>query len=227
MTRLVQGPAVAWLDTGRLGLPPMAAHGHADALAVWFHLAGRPILVDSGTGTYLSDPGWRRWARGAGAHNGLVVDGTDPLVQRGPFQWEAEPDDLWADRASDASSAEGRWTGWRGVRHHRRIELHSGRLEIVDRLDTDRVVEVAFPLHFAPDLALVETGGSHRVVRDGDPVCAIEVARPGLRARCVRGGDPVGPGWVSMRYGERVASTCLWVEGTVSGRWEGRTRLTF
>ena len=37
------------MDHGPLGYLSIAAHGHADALSVWLHIDGQPIIVDAGT----------------------------------------------------------------------------------------------------------------------------------------------------------------------------------
>ena len=37
------------MDHGPLGYLSIAAHGHADALSLWLHIDGRPVLVDAGT----------------------------------------------------------------------------------------------------------------------------------------------------------------------------------
>jgi hypothetical protein len=36
-------------DHGPLGLMPLAAHGHADALAIWLTIDGEPVFIDAGT----------------------------------------------------------------------------------------------------------------------------------------------------------------------------------
>lgn len=224
VARLVAGDDVAWLDRGALGLPPMAAHGHADALSVVWHAAGRPLLVDTGTGTYLGDAAWRRHARGAAAHNGLVVDGRDPGRQRGPFQWDPEPDGPWEAVWLDAEAnvAGGRWRGWGVLAHERSVRVHDHGLVIDDRLDGDGVVTVAFPFHLAPEL-VVEATADGFVVRDGASERArLVVEAPGLVGSIRLG----GVGRVAAGWGRLVDAPCLWFEGAVALPWRGRFRWT-
>src|SRR5262249_60037632 len=46
---------VVAFDHGPLGLAPMAAHGHADALAVTLHCGANAIVADPGTFAYHDD----------------------------------------------------------------------------------------------------------------------------------------------------------------------------
>ena len=48
------------MDHGPLGYLSIAAHGHADALAIWWHIDGQPVLVDAGTYLYHAGGGSKR-----------------------------------------------------------------------------------------------------------------------------------------------------------------------
>ena len=47
------------MDIGALGYLSIAAHGHADALAVTLNKDGEEIISDPGTGSYHGHPDWR------------------------------------------------------------------------------------------------------------------------------------------------------------------------
>jgi uncharacterized heparinase superfamily protein len=79
-------PVRVVFDVGELGFGSLAAHGHADALSVLLDVDGRPLLRDSGTGSYAVEGG-REEFRGTAAHNTVEVDGTDQAEQRGPHIW--------------------------------------------------------------------------------------------------------------------------------------------
>jgi hypothetical protein len=81
-----QGEARLLFDAAPLGLPPLFAHGHADALMLLLD-AGGPRLVDPGTGAYHAQPGLRERLRGTAAHNTVGLDGLDQSVRGGLFQW--------------------------------------------------------------------------------------------------------------------------------------------
>jgi hypothetical protein len=80
------GPARIVLDAGGLGLGSLAAHGHADALALTVDVGGEPLLRDSGTGSYLPDAGRDRF-RVSAAHNTVSIDGESQAEPAGPHIW--------------------------------------------------------------------------------------------------------------------------------------------
>jgi hypothetical protein len=73
-------------DVGELGFGSLAAHGHADALAVLVDVEGASVLRDSGTGAYAPITVRERF-RATGAHNTVVVDGASQAEALGPHIW--------------------------------------------------------------------------------------------------------------------------------------------
>ena len=67
-------------DCGPLGMPPIAAHGHCDALSFILLVNGKAVLFDPGTYTYFSSDAWRNYFRGTSAHNTIRVDRVDQSV---------------------------------------------------------------------------------------------------------------------------------------------------
>ena len=63
------------MDVGPLGYLSIAAHGHADALAVTLSAEGRELIVDPGTASYYGNPAWRTVHRGTRVHPTVCVDG--------------------------------------------------------------------------------------------------------------------------------------------------------
>ncbi len=80
------GEAHLLFDAAPLGLPPLYAHGHADALMLLLDVGG-PRLVDPGTGGYHAQPALRERLRSTRAHNTVEVDGQSQSVPGGLFQW--------------------------------------------------------------------------------------------------------------------------------------------
>ena len=78
-------------DTGPLGCPVSAGHGHADLLGVQCTVFGEATIADPGTFCYTAEPAWRDFFRGTAAHSTVRVDGLDQAVPRGPFSWQARP----------------------------------------------------------------------------------------------------------------------------------------
>ena len=78
-------------------------HAHADALSVVLTVAGEPLLIDPGTGSYTMEPATRDRFRASRMHNTLILDGTDHAQPDGPFHWRSRADArfLVARTASD------------------------------------------------------------------------------------------------------------------------------
>lgn len=81
----------ALLDAGCFG-PGRAGHSHSDSLSTVISATDGPILVDSGTYTYVGDPQQRDAFRGSAAHNTIRVDGQNQAIPSGPFRWDYPPD---------------------------------------------------------------------------------------------------------------------------------------
>ncbi len=84
--RVGSSPARLVLDAGALGLGSLAAHGHADALAVTVDVGAETLLRDSGTGSYRPAAG-RDGFRVTSAHNTVCVDGESQAEPLGPHLW--------------------------------------------------------------------------------------------------------------------------------------------
>ncbi|MBV9759053.1 MAG: alginate lyase family protein [Acidobacteriaceae bacterium] len=78
-------------DAGPFG-PGAAGHSHSDSLTVLAVAHEEPLLVDSGTYTYVGDPRLRDAFRGSAAHNTVRIDGHDQAVPLGPFRWSEPPE---------------------------------------------------------------------------------------------------------------------------------------
>jgi hypothetical protein len=101
-------------DAGRHGYLN-GGHAHADPLSVVLTRAGRPFLVDAGTGTYTMDAEARDRFRSTAIHNTVVFDGQPASTPRGPFHW--------------ASTADARCVVWQSEPHFDYVEgVHDGYL---------------------------------------------------------------------------------------------------
>lgn len=70
-----------------LGMPPLYAHGHLDALSFYLTVDGLEIFVDPGTYLYHGGGEFRRYFRSTAAHNTLRVDQTDFTLQVSDFMF--------------------------------------------------------------------------------------------------------------------------------------------
>ena len=86
-----RGEVRAVLDAGPMGLEPMAAHGHADLLAVCLAVDGEEALVDPGTFTYFGEERWRRYGAPPARTPPSRIDGRDHAEPAGRFLWRSRP----------------------------------------------------------------------------------------------------------------------------------------
>ena len=82
-----KAPAVLIFDHGPVGYLSIAAHGHADTLAVWLSIGDQPVFVDAGTYLYHSDRAMRDAFRSTAVHNTLTLGGVASSRPSGPFNW--------------------------------------------------------------------------------------------------------------------------------------------
>jgi hypothetical protein len=207
-------------DHGPLGYLSIAAHGHADALAVTLDVDGRPMLVDPGTYLYHSGGEWRDWFRSTLAHNTLCLGGTDQSRMAGPFNWtskaearldHAEGGALWRWVASH-----GGYVRSFGVRHERIVAASGDGYVLTDRLLGAKqapAAEVVFQIGLGFEAV---RDGMAFVLHDahGSPTARVEFESPG-QLSCRRGGDIGSGGWVSPRFGVREPAWRIVWAGTV------------
>ncbi|MEO8602947.1 MAG: heparinase II/III-family protein, partial [bacterium] len=222
---------MALFDHGGLGYSHTAAHGHADALAVWLHVDGTPLLVDAGTYRYNHDAGWRRHLRGTAAHNTITIDAVDQSEQTGPFNWghRRAQGYLVEARLDAAPSATARHDGYAhlGVTHERTVALADATCRLDDRLSGTGRHHVRLTLQFAPGLHAEVTGEQRcRIWSDSGVIATVEIAGPSLALRVAAQTSHPGPGAVSPAYNQLLAAPALLFEGGVSLPVEVATTIT-
>lgn len=166
-------------DHGSMGLPPLYAHGHADTLAVNWHLGEYPILVDRGTISYLDVDGMRTLDRATASHSTVELYGRNPVSSGGPFMWDKDVE------TGFESLSDGTVIGWHrgyGGPIYRRVEVHSGGLRIVDDLGSHAPEAAVIRWHLDPALSaeLTEYGA-----RLSGPVTIDVRIDPGSKMRIV------------------------------------------
>lgn len=214
----VDGAETLWvLDHGPLGHGHIAAHAHADTLAVWLHYGGRPVLAEAGTYRYHGAGAWREHLRGTGAHNTVVLAGLDSSVPSGPFNWQPRQRAVGRLRGHDPDPA--RWyveavhDGYRrrlGVDHVRRLaRVGPGTFQLTDRVmpagrpaaaGRAASVEARWAVLLAPDLDAEPLPDGWLVRRGGVAVARLRVP-PGWATGQVRGQRAPLAGWCSPAFG--------------------------
>jgi uncharacterized heparinase superfamily protein len=209
-------------DHGPLGYLSLAAHGHADALALWLTLDDQPIFVDAGTYLYHAGRGTRDRLRESAAHNTLLIADRSQSTVSGPF--------IWADKATARLVASSPWPDWSvsgehdgyrrlfGVDHVRQIARDKEGISITDRLEG---ASHPYPvtLHFLchPQLT-VSLKGKEVVVSRGAEVFARVASPAGFRANVIEGENESGRGWHSPRFGEIAPTSQIVLSGEMNDR---------
>jgi hypothetical protein len=223
----------ALVDAGPLGYLSIAAHGHADALALTLSVGGREMLVDPGTYAYHGEPRWREYFRGTAAHNTLRVDGLEQSVPGGPFLWlaHARARCTHFDAGADRDVFEGVQDGYRRladpVLHRRRVELCKRTRELLvrDTLECRREHEVELHWHLA-EACEVRADGYGVEVECAGARLRLECPRELEPPRVVTGREHPPLGWVSRALGVKVPAPTVVCRGRLGpGSLETRIRV--
>lgn len=209
------------MDVGPLGYLSIAAHGHADALAVTLSDAGHELIVDPGTASYYGKPAWRAVHRGTRVHPTVCVDGLDQSVIGGSFYWRRHASTTVRSVDLHTGIIDAQHDGYRRLSDpvlHRRWLINppgDQTIAVVDLLDgsSTHEIDVSWPLHPELDLAPIGSGAAlgHLVTREGVPVLQLcYAATAPIRTEQVRGDLDNDVGWCSDRLEARTAS---WLVG--------------
>jgi hypothetical protein len=149
-------------DHGPHGYLSIAAHAHADALALELRCGGVEVLVDPGTYTYQGEPEWRSYFRSTIAHNCLELAGQSQSIAGGPFLW------LSAAAASEVETSgldggpkavwRARHDGYRrlspAATHERTVTLDRGarRLVVEDTVTSAGRHDCRLAFHIGPEV---------------------------------------------------------------------------
>ncbi len=219
------------ISCGPNGQGGLGGHSHNDKLGIELHQGGRPVIVDTGTYCYSSDPVQRNAFRATAAHSTVQIDGLEQnrLPETRLF---ALPDDARARMLTfESNPARERFVGeHRGydrlvppVRHRREVSLERGprALLVLDRI-TGVGAHEAIARYQLPDreariraataeererLARIpghRAFNLERVVElgpEGAPVATLAIATANTLQ--------LTPSWYSPGYGERRESLCI------------------
>ena len=223
--------ALLVMDHGPLGHLSIAAHGHADALALWLHLDDQPVLVDAGTFLYHSGGEWRDHFRSTPAHNTLSIAGVSSSTISGPFNWSHKAD-AWrtehglTDQICRISAAHNGYMPTFATTHHREITVDGGRIAVTDWLEggdfNEEQVELGLLFHPALDVEIL--GGTAIVSRDGHKLVEI-LPNPYLEMSVHRAETTPPRGWYSGAFGARRPACQVRLRPKAPGRRRWTTEL--
>jgi hypothetical protein len=217
----------AIVDAGPLGYLSIAAHGHADALALTLSVGGREFLVDPGTYAYHTQKKWRDYFRGTAAHNTVVVDGENQSEIGGNFMWlrkAVAPCETWESNAK-MDRFVGTHDGYQRLEdpavHRREIRLdkHARHFFVSDTLECSGAHRVECFWHFSENCEVSVDGNTLTAANDGRRIRMI-FPDPKLRFDLCRGQSEPPCGWISRSFDVKVptvtARVALEVNGTTS-----------
>lgn len=213
---------VVVFDASPLGLAPLYAHGHADALSFWLSYGGCEFFIDPGTFCYYTDPAWRAYFRGTAAHNTIRIDGADQSIAAGPFLWRhvAHCRVERVEENGEFVEVMGVHEGYRRledpVLHRRGMRLFkkSRRLLITDHLDCRRPHTAEVRFHFSENCQVRQVGPKSFEALNDDKRLDINLDGR-LKPRLYRGSENPICGWVSRTFDVKepsftiVAHTCV------------------
>ncbi len=221
------------IDAGPLGYLSLAAHGHADALALWLSVGGREFLIDPGTYAYHTQKAWRDYFRGTSAHNTVVVDRQNQSVIGGNFMWlrHAQARCEGWEPGEDRDRFVGIQTGYLRLSDpvtHRRIVMLNKKIRVIEITDEllcrgEHVAETHW--HFAETCEIsLEREGSVLAVNGERKIRLIPGDR-GVEADLRRGkADPIG-GWMSRQFDVKTETTTVVWRSAISGDTQLRSRI--
>jgi Heparinase II/III-like protein/Heparinase II/III N-terminus len=214
-----EAPAVLTFDYGPVGYLSIAAHGHADTLAVWLSIGSQPIFVDAGTYRYHSTRALRNAFRETAVHNTLILGGLPSSRPAGPFNWATKArarcialeDGPIARVIAEHDGYVARF----GLRHRRTVAFDgTSRFSITDELlgvSEGREVTISLLLHPACE-ATFERDGTLLIAAAGRPLVRLVSTGP-LMADIIRGDANSNLGWVSPSFGVRVPTDQIVFKG--------------
>jgi hypothetical protein len=187
-------------------------HMHADLLSICLDVAGESLAVDAGTYTYRSGlrhdgVDWRGYFLGPACHNGLLIEGSDPLA-RGAGDFPPGPPQSMVEQCGSYQDDRIAWVerknvGTTSYAGHRRGVIHvRGRFWVVyDVLPAGLpLATVSMGLQLAPGVEVELVRNGVRIAGEHANCWCVTDASLGLLS-CRRGEKDPPAGWVSVRYG--------------------------
>jgi hypothetical protein len=221
------GAGQVWVraDGGPHGFGTLAAHAHADALAVEVRIDGTDVLADPGTYCYHGQPQWREYFRSTHGHNTLELDGRDQSVSGGPFMWIRHARSRVHVAHPDPAGIS-RWTGEHdgyldglGARHVRNLHLdpHARTLTITDDVQAPRPLPARLSFHLGPDLAVdLDAATAHLTWRQDGWARVATLTLPAELTWTTHHGETTPPaGWYSPGFGRKQPAWVLVGTGIV------------
>jgi uncharacterized heparinase superfamily protein len=169
-------------DCGSIAPDHLPAHGHGDALAFEWTVAGRRVIVDAGVFEYEQGP-WRERARATGSHNTVTLDDQDQCEFWSSFRVgrRAHPHVLRFEARERGFVLEGSHDGFACLagqpEHVRKLTATPDSIEVEDRIVGGAGQRVRARLLLHPDAQLERVNNLLRIEL-GPIAVALDCAHP-------------------------------------------------
>lgn len=223
----------ALIDCGPIGYLSIAAHGHADALALVLSAGGHELLVDPGTYAYHTQQKWRDYFRGTFAHNTVRVDGLDQSKIGGNFLWLRKANAICTgfDSGSTPQKFVGQHDGYQclpdPVTHRRDVAFNADEncFDVVDFLQCKSAHGVEVCWHISEHCAVTIDGRLIKVTV-GNVAMTLQMLDAALSPVLLSGQTDPPAGWISRKFDEKIPTNTLVWKGVINGDTRLHTRLT-
>lgn len=206
-----------------LGMPPLYAHGHLDALSFYLSLAGREIFIDPGTYLYHCGGKWRRYFRSTAAHNTIRINQQDLTDMPGDFMFGRpyaitnheliQENDITIWKASHDAYQHTKNPVF--LKREISVEWKSSRIFLTDSItiptNSKCPVELFFHLH--PDCS-VEISGNAATIHNQDITLVLNFD-PRLKLKLFKGSEEPLAGWYSQAFNHLVECFTLVAAGNL------------
>jgi len=189
---------------------------HCDALHVDFWLGSENVLRDGGSYSYNAESRWQKYFTGTESHNTIEFDGRDQMPLLSRFlrgEWLTARNVVFKSEGDASPIASAGYCDWKGACHHRKVELNSHSLLIVDTVKNFSRKAV---LRWRLQSGNWQLGGNSVASKDCKIVVSADV--PIIRVELIEG-------WESRYYYKKTPLPVLEVEIQSSGKIV--TELTF
>jgi len=211
-------------DAGSLGLAPLYAHGHADALSFWLSYGGHEFLIDPGTYCYYTHDAWRAYFRGTAAHNTLRIDGVDQSVTAGRFLWRhiARSHAEHVENSNEFVGVKGFHDGYQRlpdpVIHRRDMRLYkkTRMLVITDFIECKGSHDVEIFFHFSEQCEVRQNAPDSFTALNGDRRLRVRLDSR-FESKLYRGSEEPIAGWVSRTFGVKEPSFTIAARTKING----------
>jgi hypothetical protein len=206
-------------DHGPHGFLSIAAHAHADALAIELRVDGVQILADPGTYCYHGDPAWRAYFRSTVGHNTLELMSQDQSVSGGPFLWTHHAQSRLIEvKGLDENAPQAMWcaehSGYaeRGGPVHRRTVILERAVRVMTICDEthgcrDGFTPARLAFHFGPNVECCLKSGCAQLSWPGGRA---KLELPQMLSWTLHRGQTNPPlGWYSPSFDVKIPSVTL------------------